>query len=167
MDHIIIDGREVDDLTEGITDLVLAITQAEQAKLVIAKLCARSASQRKNGISDLDSELAGSRSDRGDGHFLDPINDRETERTAGTIETAEEQNRDRPWAAACRTIGDPRSALLRFELNAADFGQPGGVEQQDRTSVIGEGRSGVKASGHDRRGGRLHDQLFMIVNAVD
>ena len=70
-------------------------------------------------------------------------------------------------AAALRRVDDAAAALLRLEADAADFGEAGGVEQQDRAAVVGERGAGVEPGRHHRRRGGLDHQFLMIVDAVD
>ena len=59
VDDVMLDGREVDDLGEGIADLVRAVVEAEQADLVVAKLLGAGAGKRQDGFAELDAKLAG------------------------------------------------------------------------------------------------------------
>ena len=56
---------------------------------------------------------------------------------------------------------------MSLQLDAADLGQAGRVEQQDRAAVVGQGGAGIEAGRHHRRCGRLDHQFLMVVDAVD
>ena len=70
-------------------------------------------------------------------------------------------------AARRGAADDAAAAFLHFEADAADFGEPGGVEQQDRAAVVGQGGAGIEAGRHHRGRGGLDHQFLMVVDAVD
>ena len=167
VDDVIVDGGEVDDLAESVTDLVAAVVQPEQADLVGAEFARGHASKRQDRFANLDPKLARR---LGDGGPATSSMRSTRARRMARRPPSRPRNSSTTVALASRRgrpFGDPRGALLRFQLDAANLGQPRGVEQQDRTAVIGQGGAGIEAGRHDRRSGGLHHQLFVIVNAID
>ena len=67
-------------------------------------------------FAELDAKLTRGRSDRLGRDLLDPIDNREAERTAAAVQAAEEQNRDGPRTAVDRRpLGNARRTLLDFQ----------------------------------------------------
>src|SRR4051794_13213889 len=167
MNNVVLDCGEIDDFAERMTDLVVAIVQPEHTNLFAVELARLSAGKREDRLADLDSKLTGRVGDRSGGDFLDPVDDRQPNRTPSAVETTEQQDRNGFWPGVHgRSFGNPGGALLGPELPPADLGQPGWIEQQDRAAVVGERRSSIKSGGHNGRRRWLDDQLLVVVDAV-
>jgi hypothetical protein len=100
-------------------------------------------------------------------HFLNSVNDAEPKCAANAIEATEKENRDLVRICSNWSFDGTATALQRFEPNTADLSQASWVEQQDRTSVVGQRGARIETGGHDCGCRGLYDQLFVVVDPID
>ena len=101
--------------------------------------------------------------------LFDVVDNCPAHRPFPAIEPDEQQHWDRSHGN-CRIICHlryARRAFLRIADNSTDLGQSGHVEQQDRATIVRQGRPGIDTRSHNGRRGRLYDELLMIVDPVD
>ena len=73
------------------------------------------------------------------------VDNPEAECAATAIKAAEQQHRGGLGLGRNRTFGDARGTLLHLDLDSTDLSKARGIEQQDRTSVIGQSGAGIEA----------------------